>query len=49
MLGFPPVPLETDEMDGLYELLYTHRPHPAYGGKSPTWEMIRFSILIMRG
>lgn len=49
-LNPPPVPLETGEMDCLYELPYTRRPHPAYGAaKNPAWEMIRFSIPIMRG
>ncbi|MEJ1353979.1 MAG: YgiQ family radical SAM protein [Candidatus Sedimenticola sp. (ex Thyasira tokunagai)] len=49
-LNPPPIPLETEELDGLYELPYTRRPHPAYGGaKNPAWEMIRFSIPIMRG
>ena len=26
----PPIPLTTPEMDRLYELPYTRRPHPAY-------------------
>ena len=46
----PPLPLTTKELDRLYELPYTRRPHPAYGAaKQPAWEMIRFSIPIMRG
>ncbi|MCB1856986.1 MAG: YgiQ family radical SAM protein [Gammaproteobacteria bacterium] len=49
-LNPPPVPLETRELDRLYEFPYTRRPHPAYGtAKNPAWEMIRFSIPIMRG
>jgi uncharacterized radical SAM protein YgiQ len=49
-LNPPPIPLETDEMDRLYEFPYTRAPHPAYGeAKNPAWEMIRFSIPIMRG
>ncbi len=49
-LNPPPIPLETDEMDRLYEFPYTRKPHPAYGeAKNPAWEMIRFSIPIMRG
>ena len=49
-LNPPPIPLETDEMDRLYEFPYTRSPHPAYGkAKNPAWEMIRFSIPIMRG
>ncbi len=46
----PPLPLSTEELDRVYELPYTRRPHPAYGdAKLPAWEMIRFSINIMRG
>lgn len=46
----PPIPLETRELDNVFELPYTRRPHPAYGDKNiPAYEMIRFSINIMRG
>jgi len=46
----PPIPLTTEEMDGAYELPYARAPHPAYGDdKIPAWEMIRFSVTIMRG
>jgi len=46
----PPVPLTTKEMDGVYELPYTRLPHPAYGSENiPAYEMIRFSVTIMRG
>ncbi|WP_370678224.1 YgiQ family radical SAM protein [Pleomorphomonas sp. PLEO] len=46
----PPIPLSTEEMDGVYELPYARAPHPAYGdAKIPAWEMIRFSVTIMRG
>ncbi len=49
-LNPPPLPLSTAELDGLYELPYTRRPHPAYGeARNPAWEMIRFSVPIMRG
>jgi uncharacterized radical SAM protein YgiQ len=49
-LNPPPIPLSTAEMDAIYELPYTRRPHPAYGeAKIPAYEMIRFSITIMRG
>ena len=49
-LNPPPIPLETAELDRIYELPYTRQPHPAYGdSKNPAWEMIRFSINIMRG
>ncbi len=46
----PPIPITTKELDHIYELPYTRRPHPAYGNAGlPAYEMIRFSITIMRG
>jgi uncharacterized radical SAM protein YgiQ len=49
-LNPPPIPLATAELDAIYELPYARRPHPAYGeAKIPAWEMIRFSVNIMRG
>ncbi|TCJ11514.1 YgiQ family radical SAM protein [Parasulfuritortus cantonensis] len=49
-LNPPPIPLNTPEMDHVYGLPYARAPHPAYGdAKIPAWEMIRFSINIMRG
>ena len=54
----PPIPLATAEMDLVFDLPYARSPHPAYadgqGGhdgstKIPAWEMIRFSVNIMRG
>lgn len=49
-LNPPPIPLTTPEMDSLYELPYTRRPHPHYGdAKIPAYEMIRFSVAIQRG
>lgn len=46
----PPIPLESEELDRVYELPYSRQPHPAYrGAKIPAFEMIRFSINIMRG
>ncbi len=49
-LNPPPVPLTTPEMDHVYGLPFARAPHPAYGNaKIPAWEMIRFSINIMRG
>jgi len=49
-LNPPPVPLTTPEMDYVYGMPFTRAPHPSYGGaKIPAWEMIRFSINIMRG
>ncbi|PKO83705.1 MAG: YgiQ family radical SAM protein [Betaproteobacteria bacterium HGW-Betaproteobacteria-11] len=49
-LNPPPLPLTTAEMDHVYGLPYARAPHPAYGGaRIPAWEMIRFSVNIMRG
>jgi uncharacterized radical SAM protein YgiQ len=46
----PPIPLTTEEMDGVYELAYARAPHPSYGqAKIPAWDMIKFSVTIMRG
>jgi uncharacterized radical SAM protein YgiQ len=54
----PPIPLATAEMDHVFDLPYARSPHPKYadeqGGhdgttKIPAWEMIRFSVNIMRG
>ncbi len=49
-LNPPPIPLTTKEMDLVYDLPYARAPHPSYGkAKLPAWEMIRFSVNIMRG
>ena len=49
-LNPPPIPLSMEEMDHVYGLSYTRAPHPAYGNaRIPAWEMIRFSVNIMRG
>jgi len=46
----PPLPLRTPELDKVFELPYQRVPHPAYGdAKIPAYEMIRFSVNIMRG
>ncbi|MFT6697288.1 MAG: putative radical SAM protein YgiQ [Polaromonas sp.] len=54
----PPIPLTTVEMDYVFDLPYARSPHPNYADendshdhatKIPAWEMIRFSVNIMRG
>ena len=54
----PPIPLTTAEMDSVFGLPYARAPHPGYADangrhdgptKIPAWEMIRFSVNIMRG
>ena len=49
-LNPPPIPLTTPEMDYVFGMPYARAPHPSYGdAKIPAWEMIRFSVNIMRG
>ncbi|MDF1780533.1 MAG: YgiQ family radical SAM protein [Alcanivoracaceae bacterium] len=49
-LNAPPIPLTTEEMDYVFGLPYARVPHPAYKGeKIPAYDMIRFSVNIMRG
>ena len=46
----PPIPLETEELDWVFELPYARRAHPSYGeAKVPAFEMIQHSVNIMRG
>lgn len=46
----PPFPLTTPEMDHLYELPFSRLPHPRHvGQKLPAYEMIKFSVTILRG
>ena len=49
-LNPPPIPLTTPEMDGVFAAPFRRKPHPSYGdAKIPAFEMIRFSVNIMRG
>jgi uncharacterized radical SAM protein YgiQ len=49
-LNPPALPLTTKELDAVYELPYSRVPHAGYGGADiPAYEMIRFSVSIMRG
>ncbi|MCF1426749.1 MAG: YgiQ family radical SAM protein [Shewanella sp.] len=46
----PAWPLNTDEMDAVFDLPYQRIPHPVYGkAKIPAYDMIKTSINIMRG
>jgi uncharacterized radical SAM protein YgiQ len=46
----PPIPLSTEELDSVFEHAYQRTPHPSYGdAKIPAYDMIRFSVNIMRG
>ena len=43
-------PMTTPELDDIYSLPFTYRPHPKYRGKRiPAYEMIQFSICLHRG
>ncbi len=49
-LNPPPIPLTTPELDAVFDLPYARVPHPSYGSaRIPAYEMIRFSVNIMRG
>ena len=49
-LNPPPVPLQTEEMDYVFGMPFSRVPHSVYGKrKIPAYEMIRFSVNIMRG
>jgi uncharacterized radical SAM protein YgiQ len=46
----PALPLSEAEMDRVYGLPYTRRPHPSYGKQRiPAFEVVKDSIQIMRG
>lgn len=46
----PALPMSTAELDRIFELPYQRTPHPVYqNAKIPAYEMIRFSVNIMRG
>lgn len=46
----PALPIGQDEMDRIYGLPYTRRPHPRYGAsKIPAYEAVKDSVTIMRG
>jgi len=46
----PAWPMSQDEMDRIYGLPFTRRPHPGYGRQRiPAFEVVKDSIQIMRG
>jgi len=51
----PPIPLETKELDGVFDLPYSRLPYQGYGDlkdknvQIPAYEMIKNSVNIMRG
>ncbi len=46
----PPLPITQEDMDRIYGLPYTRRPHPMYRGERiPAFEVVKDSVTIMRG
>ena len=46
----PGLPISEEDMDRIYGLPYTRRPHPMYQGeKIPAFETVKDSVTIMRG
>ena len=49
-LNPPAPPLETEDMDALYDLPFQRQPHPSYGGERiPAFETVKESVVTMRG
>jgi uncharacterized radical SAM protein YgiQ len=49
-LNPPALPLPTPDLDAVYDLPYTRKPHPGYSNQLlPAYEMIKNSVAIMRG
>ena len=47
---YPPQhPLSTGEMDRIYDLPFSRKPHPVYENEIPAFRMIRNSITVVRG
>jgi uncharacterized radical SAM protein YgiQ len=45
----PDLPLSDADMDRIYDLPYTRRPHTSYREPIPAYEMIKDSVTVMRG
>ncbi len=46
----PALPISQEDMDRIYGLPYTRKPHPRYRGESiPAYETVKDSVTIMRG
>jgi uncharacterized radical SAM protein YgiQ len=45
----PELPISQADMDQIYDLPYTRRPHPSYKEPIPAFEMIKDSVTLMRG
>jgi uncharacterized radical SAM protein YgiQ len=45
----PSIPLTTEELDKVYSLPFTGKPHPTYRENIPAFEMIKNSVTAVRG
>jgi uncharacterized radical SAM protein YgiQ len=45
----PPLPESQQNMDFFYDLPYTRRPHPSYKEPIPAYQVVKDSVVIMRG
>lgn len=45
----PAMPLDTKELDAVYALPFSRRPHPSYMEAIPAFEMIKDSVTTLRG
>ena len=45
----PALPLQTEELDSIYEMPFTKEQHPSYKQRIPAADMIRFSVASTRG
>ena len=45
----PGLPLSTEELDHIYDLPFSRRPHPSYADRVPALEPVQFSITSHRG
>lgn len=45
----PAMPLNIDQLDKIYDLKFTRKPHSSYKERIPAYEMIKNSITILRG
>ena len=49
VLNPPTLPISEQQMDAIYDLPYTRRPHPRYREPIPAHRMIKDSVQVMRG
>jgi uncharacterized radical SAM protein YgiQ len=45
----PPLPESQQSMDFFYDLPYTRKPHPSYREPIPAYQIVKDSVVIMRG